>query len=103
MWTPGVARHSWNSDNIATTSSSTTCSATATTTPTRPVVDHFGDDVSLANISPRKPAAHLRRYDAEGHAAGTAWAEIAADWCCSDCGVREKVDFVPVEPERSSA
>jgi alkane 1-monooxygenase len=33
----------------------------------------------------------------EGFAAGTAWAEIPDDWCCPDCGVREKVDFVPVE------
>ena len=39
----------------------------------------------------------------EGFAAGTAWADIPADWCCPDCGVREKVDFVPVEPERSVA
>jgi alkane 1-monooxygenase len=34
----------------------------------------------------------------EGFAAGTAWHEIPDDWCCPDCGVREKVDFVPVEP-----
>jgi len=33
----------------------------------------------------------------EGFAAGTAWAEIPDNWCCPDCGVREKVDFVPVE------
>jgi alkane 1-monooxygenase len=33
----------------------------------------------------------------EGFAAGTAWAEIPDDWCCPDCGVREKVDFVAVE------
>ena len=30
----------------------------------------------------------------EGFAAGTAWADIPASWCCPDCGVREKVDFV---------
>jgi alkane 1-monooxygenase len=29
----------------------------------------------------------------EGFAAGTAWADIPDDWCCPDCGVREKVDF----------
>ncbi len=34
----------------------------------------------------------------EGFAAGTAWADIPNDWCCPDCGVREKVDFVPVDP-----
>src|SRR6266540_1525007 len=33
----------------------------------------------------------------EGFAAGTAWADIPDSWCCPDCGVREKVDFVPVE------
>ena len=109
------------------------------------MVDHFGGDVSLANISPRKREAYLARYDAagrvrsttaegaasaldpqaevlaarcpscdyvyevaagdehEGFAAGTAWTDIPDDWCCPDCGVREKVDFVPVEPERSVA
>jgi alkane 1-monooxygenase len=30
----------------------------------------------------------------EGFAAGTAWSEIPDGWCCPDCGVREKVDFV---------
>lgn len=30
----------------------------------------------------------------EGFAAGTAWSQIPADWCCPDCGVREKVDFI---------
>jgi alkane 1-monooxygenase len=33
----------------------------------------------------------------EGFAAGTAWKDIPDSWCCPDCGVREKVDFVPVE------
>jgi alkane 1-monooxygenase len=32
----------------------------------------------------------------EGFAAGTAWADIPDSWCCPDCGVREKVDFVPL-------
>jgi alkane 1-monooxygenase len=31
----------------------------------------------------------------EGFPAGTAWADVPDDWCCPDCGVREKVDFVP--------
>ncbi len=35
----------------------------------------------------------------QGFAAGTAWADVPDDWCCPDCGVREKVDFVAVEPE----
>jgi alkane 1-monooxygenase len=38
----------------------------------------------------------------EGFAAGTAWAEIPESWCCPDCGVREKVDFVPLTPERTT-
>jgi alkane 1-monooxygenase len=33
----------------------------------------------------------------EGFAAGTAWADIPDSWCCPDCGVRDKVDFVPVQ------
>ena len=38
----------------------------------------------------------------EGFAAGTAWADVPTSWCCPDCGVREKVDFVPVESEMAS-
>ena len=38
----------------------------------------------------------------EGFAAGTAWAEVPESWCCPDCGVREKVDFEPVESELTS-
>ncbi len=34
----------------------------------------------------------------EGFAAGTAWKDIPDDWCCPDCGVREKVDFVALDP-----
>ncbi|MEZ0579048.1 fatty acid desaturase [Nocardioides sp. MH1] len=33
----------------------------------------------------------------EGFAAGTAWSDVPDDWCCPDCGVREKVDFVPLD------
>ena len=39
----------------------------------------------------------------EGFAAGTAWADVPESWCCPDCGVREKVDFVPVTSELESA
>lgn len=35
----------------------------------------------------------------EGFAAGTGWAEVPDSWCCPDCGVREKVDFVAVESQ----
>ena len=33
----------------------------------------------------------------EGFAAGTAWADVPDSWCCPDCGVRDKVDFVPLD------
>ncbi|SDS82622.1 alkane 1-monooxygenase [Nocardioides scoriae] len=36
----------------------------------------------------------------EGFAAGTAWSDVPDTWCCPDCAVREKVDFVPVDPAR---
>ena len=106
------------------------------------VVAHYGGDIRLANLHPKKRAKLLARYPApetslegdpladtsartfasevlaarcpaceytyevavgnelEGFAAGTAWADIPDDWCCPDCGVREKIDFVPVEPAR---
>ena len=35
----------------------------------------------------------------EGFAAGTSWADIPDTWCCPDCGVREKDDFVPLTTE----
>ncbi len=108
------------------------------------VVAHFGGDLSLANISPRKRDRILKKYgideaaraeqqrlddeaaaaasaadevlaarcpgcgytydvargdEHEGFAAGTAWADIPDSWCCPDCGVREKVDFVAVDSE----
>jgi len=33
----------------------------------------------------------------EGFPAGTAWTAVPDSWCCPDCGVRDKVDFVAVE------
>jgi rubredoxin len=33
----------------------------------------------------------------EGFPAGTAWSEVPDEWACPDCGVRDKVDFEPVE------
>jgi alkane 1-monooxygenase len=39
----------------------------------------------------------------EGFAAGTAWSDIPDDWCCPDCGVREKIDFIPFDPEKVGA
>jgi alkane 1-monooxygenase len=35
----------------------------------------------------------------EGFAAGTPWSQIPDDWTCPDCGVRDKIDFVPLSHE----
>lgn len=35
----------------------------------------------------------------EGFPPGTPWSSIPDDWCCPDCGVREKVDFAPLVRE----
>ncbi|WP_433475157.1 rubredoxin [Spirillospora sp. CA-142024] len=32
----------------------------------------------------------------EGFPAGTLWPDVPDDWCCPDCGVREKIDFEKV-------
>ncbi|MBC6448587.1 fatty acid desaturase [Actinokineospora xionganensis] len=32
----------------------------------------------------------------EGFPAGTPWSAVPDNWCCPDCGVREKIDFLPV-------
>lgn len=34
----------------------------------------------------------------EGFVAGTTWDRIPDDFCCPDCAVRYKSDFVPVAP-----
>jgi rubredoxin len=39
----------------------------------------------------------------EGFPAGTAWEQVPDDWCCPDCRVREKIDFVPADTEKRSA
>jgi rubredoxin len=33
----------------------------------------------------------------EGFAPGTAWEEVPDEWHCPDCGVRDKIDFDPVQ------
>ena len=35
--------------------------------------------------------------DREGFPAGTDWDNVPDDWACPDCGVREKVDFIPLD------
>lgn len=32
----------------------------------------------------------------EGWPPGTALADIDPDWACPDCGVRERIDFIPL-------
>ncbi|GEE01606.1 alkane 1-monooxygenase [Gordonia spumicola] len=32
----------------------------------------------------------------EGYAPGTPWASVPDDWNCPDCGVRDKIDFLPI-------
>ena len=31
------------------------------------------------------------------------WADVPDEWCCPDCGVREKIDFVAFDPTRERA
>jgi rubredoxin len=33
----------------------------------------------------------------EGFPPGTRWASIPEQWCCPDCGVREKPDFAKLD------
>lgn len=33
----------------------------------------------------------------EGFPPGTGWTAIPEQWCCPDCGVREKPDFVRLD------
>jgi alkane 1-monooxygenase len=49
----------------------------------------------------RCPVCGFVYEDAAGHphdglAPGTPWSAVPDDWSCPDCGVRDKVDFVPV-------
>lgn len=35
----------------------------------------------------------------EGFAPGTPWSSVPDDWSCAACSVRDKVDFIKLEPE----
>jgi len=62
-----------------------------------PTVQHFMGVVEAARCPGCGYTYSVETGDeSEGFSAGTAWAEIPDDWCCPDCGVREKVDFVPL-------
>lgn len=63
-----------------------------------PSADHPGDRIRVA----RCPGCGYTYDEAvgdprEGFPAGTPWAQVPDAWCCPDCGVRDKVDFIPVE------
>ncbi|MFC4068884.1 fatty acid desaturase [Actinoplanes subglobosus] len=66
------------------------------TTVTRPVTtDSHGDAVAGGMCPGCGYVYDERRGDPrEGFPAGTPWTAIPDGWCCPDCGVREKVDFV---------
>ena len=36
-------------------------------------------------------------WEEDGIPPGTAWDDVPDDWACPDCGVREKVDFIPLD------
>ena len=36
----------------------------------------------------------------EGFPPGTRWSQVPDDWVCPDCAVRDKPDFVRLEPQR---
>ena len=42
--------------------------------------------------------AEERGHPREGFPPGTPWSKVPDDWNCPDCGVRDKLDFVPVAP-----
>lgn len=33
----------------------------------------------------------------EGFPPGTPWSDVPDEWHCPDCGVRDKVDFEPID------
>jgi len=62
-----------------------------------PTVQHFAGVVEAARCPGCDYTYSVETGDeSEGFPAGTPWASIPDAWCCPDCGVREKVDFVPL-------
>ena len=39
----------------------------------------------------------------EGFPPGTPWSAIPEDWCCPDCAVRDKPDFVALAQDATEA
>jgi alkane 1-monooxygenase len=75
--------------------------AAATTSATRPESPVSEADSAAAGTRHTCPGCGYV-YDEklgdrrEGFAAGTPWSAVPDSWCCPDCGVRDKVDFVVV-------
>jgi alkane 1-monooxygenase len=68
---------------------------TVATAPQRHVTDSRGDATAGGMCPGCGYVYDERRGDVrEGFPAGTPWSAIPDSWCCPDCGVRDKVDFV---------
>jgi alkane 1-monooxygenase len=69
-------------------------------------LDEVGADVTVCSHPDGVQAARCpgcgytyqvaKGNEIEGFPAGTSWSAIPDNWACPDCGVREKVDFVPL-------
>ncbi|WP_414941299.1 fatty acid desaturase [Amycolatopsis sp. cmx-11-51] len=68
---------------------------TRVTAPSRVVADTHGD-ATEGGMCPGCGYVYDEELGdpREGFPAGTSWSAIPDSWCCPDCGVREKVDFV---------
>ena len=68
--------------------------------------DHVGADPETAHAWRCAVCSYTyeeaRGDEREGLPAGTAWALVPDSWCCPDCGVREKVDFIAVSAKPAS-
>ena len=80
-----------------------TATGTATATATDEVI--VDTDIATDQTSPTGeyvcPGCGNRYSEAaglprEGFPPGTPWSAVPDTWTCSDCGVRDKVDFLPV-------
>jgi alkane 1-monooxygenase len=78
--------------------------------PAAPAAAPATDDLATADATgPERPALGGRcpgcgyvyvesvGDEREGFAPGTPWSQIPDTWCCPDCGVRDKIDFIPLE------
>ena len=85
------ATASATTSTVTPTAASTTASAAADGAATQ--VSPTGTYICPNCGNHYSEAAGLPR---EGFAPGTPWSAVPDSWSCSDCGVRDKVDFLPV-------